>query len=47
MFDYRPNGLDCGYSENGGPWLPLDPISRTYTRSYPVQQLQSVLTANR
>ena len=33
------------YSENGGPWLPLDPISRTYTRSYPVQQLQSVLTA--
>ena len=35
------------YSENGGPWLPLEPISLTYTRSYPVQQLQSVLTANR
>ncbi len=35
------------YSENGGPWLPLDPITRTYSRSYPVQQLQSVLTASR
>ena len=35
------------YSENGGPWLPLDPITRTYTRAYAVQQLQSVLTANR
>ena len=35
------------YSENGGPWLSLDPITRTYSRSYPVQQLQSVLTASR
>ncbi len=35
------------YSENGGPWLSLDPITRTYSRAYPVQQLQSVLTANR
>ena len=35
------------YSENGGPWLPLDPITRTYALPYPVQQLQSVLTADR
>ena len=35
------------YSENGGPWQQLAPITRTYTRSYPVQQLQSVLTQNR
>ena len=35
------------YSENGGAWQQLDPITRTYTRSYPVQQLQSVLTASR
>lgn len=35
------------YRENGGGWLELDPISRSYTRAYPVQQLQSVLTSNR
>ena len=35
------------YSENGGPWQSLDPISRSYALAYPVQQLQSVLTGNR
>lgn len=35
------------YSENGGPWLPLEPITRTYALPYPVQQLQSALTADR
>ena len=34
------------YSENGGAWLALDPITRTYALSYPVRQLQSVLTGN-
>ncbi len=38
---------DATYSENGGSWLPLEPITRTYTRSYAVRQLQSVLTTNR
>ncbi len=35
------------YRENGGEWLELDPISRSYSRAYQVQQLQSVLTSNR
>jgi len=30
-----------------GPWLPLDPMVRSWTRAYPVQQMQSVLTAGR
>ncbi len=29
---------------NGGPWTPLPPVTQTYSRAYPVQQLQSVLT---
>lgn len=32
------------YRVNGGGWQPLDPISRSFTTDYPVQQLQSVLT---
>jgi hypothetical protein len=32
------------YRVNGGPWQPLDPISRGFTAAYPVQQLQSILT---
>lgn len=32
---------------NGGPWQPLAPVVQTYSRAYPVQQLQSVLTSNR
>ena len=35
------------YRENGGPWLPLTPIVKSYTRAYAVQQLQSVLTRDR
>ena len=31
---------------NGGAWLPLAPVVQTYTRDYPVQQLQSVLTSS-
>ena len=34
------------YRENGGAWQPLAPIPGSYTLSYPVRQLQSVLTAN-
>lgn len=30
-----------------GPWEPLDPMVRSWTRPYPVQQMQSVLTAGR
>lgn len=29
---------------NGGPWTPLPPVVQSYSRAYPVQQLQSVLT---
>ncbi len=32
---------------NGGAWQPLAPVVQTYSRAYPVQQLQSVLTASR
>ncbi len=32
------------YRVNGGDWLPLDPITRTFTLAYPVQQVQSILT---
>jgi hypothetical protein len=32
------------YRVNGGPWVPLDPIARSFTAAYPVQQLQSILT---
>jgi len=32
------------YRVNGGPWEPLDPITRAFTAAYPVQQLQSILT---
>lgn len=34
------------YRVNGGAWLPLAPVVQTYTRDYPVQQLQSVLTSS-
>ncbi len=30
-----------------GAWEPLDPMVRSFVRAYPVQQLQSVLTAGR
>lgn len=32
------------YRVDGGPWQPLDPITRSFTAAYPVQQLQSILT---
>lgn len=32
------------YRVDGGPWQPLDPITRSFTTAYPVQQLQSILT---
>lgn len=32
------------YRVDGGPWEPLDPITRSFTTAYPVQQLQSILT---
>jgi hypothetical protein len=32
---------------NGGAWQPLAPVVQTYSRAYPVQQLQSVLTTSR
>lgn len=36
------------YRVNGrGPWLPLAPVVQSFTREYPVQQLQSVLTSGR
>ena len=35
------------YRVNGGAWAPLAPITQTYTREYPVRQVQSVLTSNR
>jgi len=34
------------YRVNGGAWIPLTPVTQTYTRDYPVRQLQSVLTRN-
>ena len=37
---------EARYRENGGSWLPLDPITSGYSRAYAVRQLQSVLTAN-
>jgi hypothetical protein len=44
-------GLDLTFSAryrvNSGPWLPLEPVVQSYTRAYPVQQLQSVLTSSR
>ena len=39
--------FDARYRVNGGPWLPLAPVVQTFTRDYPVQQLQSVLTSSR
>ena len=32
------------YRVDGGPWEPLDPITRSFSAAYPVQQLQSILT---
>lgn len=32
------------YRVDGGPWQPLDPITRSFATAYPVQQLQSILT---
>ncbi len=32
------------YRVNGGAWQALDPITRSFTSPYPVQQLQSILT---
>jgi hypothetical protein len=32
------------YRVNGGAWQALDPITRSFTSAYPVQQLQSILT---
>ena len=32
------------YRVDGGPWEALDPITRSFSASYPVQQLQSILT---
>ena len=34
------------YRVDGGVWQPLDPISRSFTTAYPVQQLQSVLAGS-
>ncbi|MEX2230412.1 MAG: hypothetical protein WEB13_12335 [Dehalococcoidia bacterium] len=34
------------YRVNGGSWLPLTPITRSYSQAYWVQQLQSVLTSS-
>ena len=31
------------YRVNGGAWVALDPITRSFSNQYPVQQLQSVL----
>lgn len=36
--------FNASYRVNGGAAIPLAPIVRTYSRAYPVQQLQSVLT---
>ena len=33
------------YRVSGGAWQGLEPISRSFTSPYPVQQLQSILTA--
>lgn len=38
---------EARYSENGGAWLVLDPITSGHRLSYAVRQLQSVLTASR
>ena len=32
------------YRVDGSPWEPLDPITRSFSAAYPVQQLQSILT---
>jgi len=32
------------YRVDGGPWEPLDPITRSFSAAYAVQQLQSILT---
>jgi len=32
------------YRVDDGPWEPLDPITRSFSAAYPVQQLQSILT---
>jgi hypothetical protein len=32
------------YRVDGGPWEPLDPITRSFSAAYRVQQLQSILT---
>lgn len=39
--------FDARYRVNSGPWLPLAPLVQSFTRDYPVQQLQSVLTSSR
>jgi hypothetical protein len=31
---------------DGGAWESLEPISRSFTADYPVQQLQSILTGS-
>ena len=35
------------YRVNGGAWEALEPITRSFSNDYPVQQLQSVLTGQR
>lgn len=35
------------YRVNGGAWQALDPITRSFTTDYPVQQLQSVLVGRK
>ncbi|MCC6387451.1 MAG: hypothetical protein IT302_08720 [Dehalococcoidia bacterium] len=35
------------YRVNGGVWASLDPITRSFSNDYPVQQLQSVLVGQR
>jgi hypothetical protein len=37
--------FNARYRISGGAWQALDPISRSFTAPYPVQQLQSILTA--
>lgn len=48
VFDLRLEiTFSARYRVNGGAWIPLDAITQVYMRSYPVRQLQSVLTSNR
>lgn len=39
--------FEARYRVNGRLWQPLDPVTQSYVREYPVQQLQSVLTSAR